>query len=101
MMILGRTLILGISVFLGVISAQDCPAVASVIPNAPLTGALDSASCQFGDHTPYASYRLDLPVRGQIKIELSGNIVDFSLTLRDAKGIKVDSGASLFRPIEA
>ena len=59
------------------------------------------ASCQLGDHTPYAAYRLDLPVRGQIKIELSGNASDFSLILRDASGIRLDSGAGLRRSIEA
>ena len=64
-------------------------------------GTLDAGSCQLGDHTPYAPYRLDLPVRGQIKIQLSGNTTDFSLILRDAFGVRVDSGASLLRPIEA
>src|ERR1035441_10930783 len=66
-----------------------------------LAGTLDAASCQLGDRTPYAPYRLDLAVRGQIKLAVSGTTGDFSLTLRDASGIKVDSGASLVRPIEA
>jgi hypothetical protein len=81
--------------------AQDCPAVASVLPNGTLGGTLDAASCQLGDGTPYAPYRLDLPVRGQIKLAVSGTAGGFSLTLRDAAGIRVDSGASLLRPIEA
>jgi hypothetical protein len=75
--------------------------VARLLPNGTLSGALDAASCQLRDLTPYAPYRLDLPVRGQLKIELSGNTGDFSLTLRDASGTRVDSGATLLRPIEA
>src|ERR1035438_3227201 len=55
---------------------------------------LEAASCQLGDGTPYAPYRLDLPVRGQIKLAVSGTAGVFSLTLRDAAGIRVDSGAS-------
>jgi Bacterial pre-peptidase C-terminal domain len=98
---LGRTLILGFGVCLGALMAQDCPPVARVLPNGTVAASLDSSSCQLSDHTPYAPYRLDLPVRGQIKIELSGNTSDFSLTLRDAAGIRVDSGATLLRPIEA
>ena len=40
-------------------------------------------------------------MRGQMKIELSGNPGDFSLTLRDASGIRVDAGDGLLRPIAA
>jgi hypothetical protein len=100
-MSLGRAITLGIGACLGVLVAQDCPPIARVLPNGTLSGALDAASCQLGDRSPYTSYRLDLPVRGQIKIELSGNPGDFSLALRDTSGIRVDSGASLTRPIEA
>ena len=100
-MSLGRTVIVGFGVCLGSLLAQDCPPVASVLPNGTLGGALDAASCQLGDGTPYAPYRLDLPVRGQIKLAVSGTAGGFSLTLRDAAGIRVDSGASLLRPIEA
>ena len=100
-MSLGRTVIAGFGVCLGALLAQDCPPVASVLPNGTLGGTLDAASCQLGDGTPYAPYRLDLPVRGQIKLAVSGTAGGFSLTLRDAAGIRVDSGASLLRPIEA
>ena len=100
-MSLGRTVIVGFGVCLGSLLAQDCPPVASVLPNGTLGGTLDAASCQLGDGTPYAPYRLDLPVRGQIKLAVSGTAGGFSLTLRDAAGIRVDSGASLLRPIEA
>ena len=97
----GRAITLWMGVCLGSLAAQDCPPVARVLPNGTLAGALDAASCQLGDRTPYCAYRLDLPVRGQIKIELSGNTGDFSLTLRDASGIRLDSGTGLLRPIEA
>jgi len=72
-----------------------------VLPNGTVAGSLTAANCQLIDQTPYAAYRLDLPVRGQIKVELADNTTDFVLTLRDASGIRLDSGASLLRPIEA
>ena len=100
-MSLGRAMTLGIGVCLGALVAQDCPPVARALPNGTLAGTLDAGSCQLGDHTPYAPYRLDLPVRGQINIQLSGDTTDFSLILRDASGVRVDSGASLLRSIEA
>src|SRR6516162_9535410 len=100
-MSLGRALTLGVGVCLGALMAQDCPPVARALPNGTLAGTLDAGSCQLSDHTPYAPYRLDLAVRGQIKIQLSGNTTDFSLTLRDAAGVRVASGASLLRSIEA
>ena len=78
-MSLGRAMTLGVGVCLGALVAQDCPPVARALPNGTLAGTLDAGSCQLGDHTPYAPYRLDLPVRGQIKIQLSGNTTDFSL----------------------
>src|ERR1017187_6538478 len=100
-MSLARVIAVGIGVCLGSLVAQDCPPVTRVLPNGTLSGSLDAASCQLGDRTPYVPYRLDLPVRGQIKIELSGNTGDLTLTLRDAAGVTVDSGAGLPRPIEA
>ena len=92
---------LGIGVCLGWLGAQDCPPTLRVLPNGTVAGSLNAANCQLIDQTPYAAYRLDLPVRGQIKIELGGNTTDFVLTLRDASGMRLDSGASLLRPIEA
>jgi hypothetical protein len=81
--------------------AQECPAISSVLPNAALSGALDSSNCQLTDGSAYMPYRLDLPVRGQIKIDLSGTQSNLALILRDANGVKVESGASIRRPIEA
>src|SRR4029077_872030 len=51
------------------------------------------------DGTPFTAYRLDLPVRGRIRIDLTALNAD--LILRDSSGAKVDSGASIGRPIEA
>jgi hypothetical protein len=96
----GRAIALWIGVCLGSLAAQDCAPVARVLPNGTLAGTMDAGSCQLGDRTPYAAYRLDLAVRGQIKIELS-NTSDFSLMLRDASGSRLDSGTGLLRPIEA
>jgi nicotinate-nucleotide pyrophosphorylase (carboxylating) len=101
MMSLARIIAMGIGVCLGSLVAQDCPPVRRVLPNGTLSGSLGAASCQLVDGTPYTPYRLDLPVRGQIKIALSNNAGDLTLTLRDASGVRIDSGAGLLRPIEA
>ncbi len=69
-MSLGRAMALGIGVCLGWLGAQDCPPTMRVLPNGTVAGSLNAANCQLIDQTPYAAYRLDLPVRGQIKIEL-------------------------------
>ena len=98
---LGCFVIAGISVFLGQLHAQDCAAVARVLPAGTLSGTLDDASCRLLDGTLYTPYRMDLPVRGQIKLALSGNATDLLLTLRDANGGRIDSAAAISRPIEA
>ena len=87
--------------FLGSLAAQDCPPLATIPANGTLPGMLDAASCQLTDRTPYIGYRLDLPVHGRIKLELAGNPGDQFLTLRDASGVRLDSGTALVRPIEA
>jgi len=46
-------------------------------------------------------YRLDLPVRGQIKIDLTGTQSNLALILRDASGVRIDGGSSIHRSIEA
>jgi hypothetical protein len=81
--------------------AQDCPAISPLLPNGTLTGALDTSNCHLTDGSSYMPYRLDLPVRGQIKIELGGIKSNLSLILRDGYGAKMDSGAAIRRPIEA
>src|SRR5215472_10255594 len=81
--------------------AQDCPAIASVLPGSTLSAALGATNCQLTDGSAYMPYRIDLPVRGQIKIDLSGAKAKLVLILRDSSGAKVDMGASIHRPIEA
>src|SRR5215471_9198045 len=81
--------------------AQDCPAISSVLPNAAVSGTLDATNCQLTDGSAYIPYRLDLPVRGQIKLDLGGTQANLALILRDGSGAKIDSGASIRRPIEA
>ena len=75
--------------------AQDCPAIASVLPNATLSGTLDATNCRLTDGSAYMPYRLDLPVRGQIKIDLGGGQSNLAFILRDGSGVKIDAGASL------
>jgi len=81
--------------------AQDCPAIASVLPNATLSGTLDATNCRLTDGSAYMPYRLDLPVRGQVKIDLGGGQSNLAFILRDGSGVKIDAGASIRRPIEA
>ena len=81
--------------------AQDCPAIAAVLPNGTVSASLDSTNCQLSDGSPYMPYRLDLPVRGQIRIDLSGAKSNLGLILRDRSGAQVDSGTSIRHSIEA
>jgi hypothetical protein len=81
--------------------AQDCPAIAPVLPNAAPSGALDATNCQLTDGSAYMPYRLDLATRGQIQIDLSGAKANLALILRDASGTRIDSGTSIHRSIEA
>src|SRR5438874_7115902 len=98
---LGILIWLAISVSNRTLVAQDCPAVMRVLPGAFMAGALDSSSCTLTDGSSYAVYRLDLPVRGQIRIDLKTLAADLTLLLRDASGARVDGGTSIRRPLEA
>src|SRR4051812_47454137 len=79
--------------------AQVC-APARIAPVGAISGALDDASCFLSDSTAYAAYRLDLPVRGAIRLTLT-TTENFALILRDSAGAKIDSGSSIRRPLEA
>ena len=91
---LGFALVLGLSPAF----AQVC-VPARVLPGSAISGALDSSSCRLSDGSAYASYRLDLPVRGQIQVSLPGS--GASLILRDATGVGIASGSSILRAVEA
>ena len=78
---------------------QMCAPV-RMLPAGAVSGTLDNSNCQLSDATAYAPYRLDLPVRGQLALDLS-TPNDFILILRDATGAQVASGLSIHRPVEA
>src|SRR6476646_1799030 len=79
--------------------AQVC-APCRIAPVGVISGSLDDASCFLSDSTAYAAYRLDLPVRGSIRLTLT-TAENFALILRDSSGVKLDSGSSIRRPLEA
>ncbi|HEY1493570.1 MAG TPA: pre-peptidase C-terminal domain-containing protein [Candidatus Solibacter sp.] len=102
----GSIVMLAIGVCLVPLHAQDCATVARILPVGTRSGTLADGQCQLLDGTPYLPFRLDLPVRGQIKIGLTGSSSDsglnqFGLILRDAAGHRIDSGAAIARLIEA
>src|SRR4051812_16051603 len=78
---------------------QTC-APAPMTPSGVLAGTLGTASCQLADGTAYAGYRLDLPARGAIALDLS-TASDFMLILRNADGARIEAGLSIHRPVEA
>lgn len=92
---------MAICVSIGPLRAQDCVPVSALLPGGMISGTLGTSNCRLLDGTAYVPYRLDLPVRGKVVLSLAGNTTDFLLTLRDATGAKVDSGASISRPIES
>jgi hypothetical protein len=93
-------LLVAIALGLSYLCAQPC--VPASIPSAgSVSGALDATSCLLSDTTAYNPYRLDLPTRGQIRIDLNPGQADLILILRDASGASIDSGIAIHRPIEA
>jgi hypothetical protein len=93
-------LLMGLGLHIGYLSAQDCPAISHIWPGATVSASLDSANCELSNGTPYAPYRLDLPVRGQIQIDLTGD-AGLALILRDSSGARIDSGTAIHRALEA
>lgn len=80
--------------------AQTC-VPGRILPVGSLTGSLSSSNCKLSDSTAYDAYRLDLPVRGQIRIALDSGQSDLLLILRDSTGAQLASGPLLAQPIEA
>jgi hypothetical protein len=72
-----------------------------MLPAGQISGTLSASSCQLSDGSAYDSYRLALPVRGQIQISLTTTPGGLALILRDATGASLAQGASIQRPIEA
>lgn len=84
---------------LPMVYAQTC-VPSRILPTGNVSGSLDSASCQLSDGTDYSSYRLDLPTRGNLLMDLT-SAADLVLILRSSTGAKLDSDASIHRAIEA
>src|SRR5579862_9435583 len=79
--------------------AQTCVPT-RILPAGTVSGTLDSTSCALSDGSLYAPWRLDLPQRGRISMDLSA-AAGASLILRDSTGARLASGASIYQPLEA
>ncbi len=87
--------------FLGsALYGQNC-VPASLLPGGSVSDSISGTSCTLSDGTPYAGYRLTLPVRGQAQFQFDPGTSGLNLILQDATGVQVASGASLQRPLEA
>ena len=93
---------LAVAIALGVCSlyGQRC-APSRLLPAGSVSGTLDGDSCLLSDGSAYQAYRLDLPVRGLLEVELPGLGGDLIVILRNASGAKVDSGVAIRRQVEA
>lgn len=79
---------------LGVSCLYGQPCAPSWLPvGDAVSGALDSESCLLQDGSAYQSYRLDLPVRGRLALELTAPDTDLVVILRDTAGRKMAAGA--------
>lgn len=96
---LGLVFALGMAACLSPVAAQECPALAPLPPAGTISGSLGAGSCLLTDGSAYTSYRLDLPTRGRLAIELGGS-TDLQLILRDSSGTKLDAGRAIRRPLE-
>jgi hypothetical protein len=85
---------------LSVVAGQNC-VPSNLLPAGQISGALSASSCQLSDGSAYDSYRLALPVRGEIQVGLTTTPGGLALILRDATGASLAQGASIQRPIEA
>src|SRR5260370_42617472 len=92
--------LLGMGVGLCPLLGQDWGPAAHILPAGTVSGSLDNTNCSLSDGTAYVPYRLDLPVRGQIQMDLNAT-AGLILTLRDSSGTQVDSGTGIRRPIES
>lgn len=95
---LRHLLLLGLG--LSAVYGQNCVPV-PVLPVGSVSGVMDASSCSLSDGTPYLSYRLVLPVRGQGQIALSSGGAGLNLMLQDGTGALVASGTSIQKPLEA
>jgi hypothetical protein len=85
---------------LSILYGQNC-VPADITPGSQVSGSLDPSSCQLSDGTAYASYRLTLPVRGQVQLNLTTSAAGLGLILRDSTGAQLASGAGIAQPLEA
>ena len=96
MLRLGLILSLGLSA----LSAQTC-VPAQILPGATATGTVGASDCTLSDGTPYAAYRLTLPVRGEAKFALDPNPAGLDLIVRDSTSTQVASGTAIAQALEA
>jgi hypothetical protein len=87
---------LGISTLYG----QTCAPV-SILPVAQVSGQLDGSSCSLSDSSPYASYRLVFPVRGNLQASVNAGAANLGMILRDGTGARISSGATIAQAVEA
>lgn len=85
----------------GLVFAQYCASSETLAPNGSIAAKLDGARCQLLDGSPYAGYRLTLPVRGRLQLEATATDGEVALSLLDAVGVKMARGASIERALEA
>jgi hypothetical protein len=79
---------------------QNC-VPGSILPGAQVSGTLSSSSCVLSDGTPYTPYRLTLPVRGQLQLNLTPADGTAALVLRDGTGAQVAIGTAIQQEAEA
>lgn len=98
---LSLALLLATGALLAPLAAQECPAVARLAPAGSVSGTLAPGGCALTGGSLYSAYRLDLPVRGRIAIDLGGTAANLQLILRGDSGAALDSGGAIHRAIEA
>jgi len=98
LLMLMRSLAFGVFLPLAAL-AQNCAPAGALAPGGTVTSALDGNSCRLPDGTPYATYSLVLPARGQVAIDMPGGS-GLSLRLRDARGSLLASASAITRNVE-
>ena len=95
--------VLTLFVCLGAVSlfGQTCATFRTIAPSAIVQGRLDESQCLLSDGSFEESYRLTIPRRGVLHVEIVSATPDFVGFLRDSSGFRIAGGAIFDQPVES
>lgn len=88
---------------LGAVSlfGQTCATFRTIAPSATVQGRLDESQCLLSDGSIEESYRITVPRRGVLRLEIVSATPGFVVYLRDSSGFRIASGAKFEQHLES